>query len=387
VRLVVLGALLAVVTTVIALVLGASTLPSAKVAAARSVHAVPPTVLANASRRSSATAAHGLKHSLTITWVGDTTLGSRLGLPAANGLHEFDAVKRLLRRSDIAVGNNEGTFSRGAGGKCGRVRSKVCFAFQAPPANARALASAGFTLMNLANNHAQDFGAVGEEETVTALKTAGIAVTGRPSEITVVRRHGTRVAFVGCAAYPWAGPFRDLAAARALVAQARARADIVVVVMHAGAEGSNQAHTPVGEEHYLGENRGDTRAFAHAVIDAGANLVVGSGPHVIRGLERYHGRLIAYSLGNFEGVENFSRRGVMDLSALLTVRLAPDGQLVAGRWQPLALVGHGQPAPDPSARSTALVRQVSAADFGSNAFPVRSDGWLVATPAKHSAGA
>ena len=114
--------------------------------------------------------------------------------------------------------------------------------------------------------------------------------------------------------------------------KAAAQADIVVVAMHAGAEGSGATHVPHGTETFLGENRGDSRRFSHAVIDAGADLVVGSGPHVIRGLERYHGRLIAYSLGNFAGYKNFGTGGTLSLSAILRVELRGDGAFVGGTW-------------------------------------------------------
>ena len=100
--------------------------------------------------------------------------------------------------------------------------------------------------------------------------------------------------------------------------------------MHAGAEGSEAIHVPHGTETFLGENRGDSRRFAHAVIDAGADLVVGSGPHVIRGIERYHGRLIAYSLGQLRGYKNFGIGGTLSLSAILSVQLRGDGTFADG---------------------------------------------------------
>src|SRR4029079_4437742 len=86
-------------------------------------------------------------------------------------------------------------------------------------------------------------------------------------------------------------------------------ADLVVVTMHAGAEGSDHQHVRPGNECFLGENRGNSVAFAHSVVRAGADLVVGTGPHVLRGMEWYRGRLIAYSLGNFAGYDVFSLGG------------------------------------------------------------------------------
>jgi hypothetical protein len=170
-----------------------------------------------------------------------------------------------------------------------------------PPGAAFGLRALGFTLVNQANNHSLDYGAAGRAQTVAAPRAAGIAHTGFPGEITVLRVHGLRVAFLGFAPYPYDAELLDVPAAQALVRRARRRAAIVVVIIHAGAEGPGALHVPYGPQYYLGEDRGDARAFAHAVIDAGASIVLGSGPHVIRGVERYRGRMVAYSLGNFVG--------------------------------------------------------------------------------------
>ena len=83
----------------------------------------------------------------------------------------------------------------------------------------------------------------------------------------------------------------------------------MVVLMHAGAEGADRTHVPAGREEAYGEDRGDSPLFARTAIDAGADLVLGSGPHVLRGMQLYKGRLIAYSLGNLAGWHNFSRHG------------------------------------------------------------------------------
>jgi poly-gamma-glutamate capsule biosynthesis protein CapA/YwtB (metallophosphatase superfamily) len=217
-------------------------------------------------------------------------------------------------------------------------------------------------VVSLANNHANDFGAEGLADTVAALAEAGIAPTGTPGANAVREVDGTRVAVVGFAPYPWADPLLDVAAASARVAEAAARADVVVVTMHAGAEGADAARTPRGPETYLGEDRGDVRAFARAVIDAGADLVVGHGPHVLRGIEFHAGRPIAYSLGNLAGYGTFSLRGPLRRGAVLQVELGADGAFRAGRLVPTRLVGKGAPAP--GGDGIAAVRRLSRADFG-----------------------
>ena len=144
-----------------------------------------------------------------------------------------------------------------------------------------------------------------------------------------------RVALVGFAPYPWARDPNDHAAARRLVREADAHADIVVVTMHAGAEGSSRGTTPRTTEHYLGENRGNVRAFAHAVVDAGADLVAGHGPHVLRGMEWYRGRLIAYSLGNFAGYKVSRSRGLCRSPECSASHCGVTAASPGERWRPL----------------------------------------------------
>jgi hypothetical protein len=311
---------------------------------------------------------------LTIQWVGDTVLGSSYGLPPDGARSTFDGVEPVLRRADLTVGNLEETFSTGGTSKC--AGSPHCFAFQAPPAYARRLREAGFDLMNLANNHAWDFGAGGQAQTLAALRKARVAETGLPGEITVRRVRGVRVAFLGFAPYPWAARLDDVPSARALVRRAAARADIVVVIIHAGAEGADADHVPRGGETFLGEDRGDSRRFAHAVVDAGADAVVGSGPHVVRGVELYHGRPIAYSAGNFAGYRNFGLSGRLALSAIVRLELDPDGSFTGGRWISVRLAGPGLPRLDPGRGSLALVRDLSRDDFGAAGMRFTRDGTM-----------
>jgi hypothetical protein len=311
---------------------------------------------------------------VTIAWVGDTVLASKYGMPPNAGRASMAPVVGPLRSADLAFANLEETLSALPDTKCGG--SPNCFAFQAPPSMAKLMTAAGFDIMNLANNHADDFGPAGRRSTENALRKAGLRWTGRPGQITIMRRSGLRIALLGFAPYRWAPRLEQIRVAQALVRKAARQADIVVVAMHAGAEGSGATHVPHGTETFLGENRGDSRRFSHAVIDAGADLVVGSGPHVIRGMERYHGRLIAYSLGNFAGYKNFGTGGTLSLSAILRVELRGDGAFMGGAWISLLLDGNALPHPDPSGASARLVAQLSREDFGAAAVKVAPDGAL-----------
>jgi hypothetical protein len=312
---------------------------------------------------------------VTIEWVGDTVLASAFGTPPNGGRDSFDGVTHSLRLADLTWGNLEETLSVGGDSKCGS-NSSDCFAFQAPPSFARNLTAAGFDLMNLANNHAYDFGASGFAQTHAALKKAHLRWAGGRGQITILSRKGVRVAFLGFAPYSWASDLNDIPAAQRLIRKAAARADLVVVAIHAGAEGSDQTHVPHGAEYFLGENRGDSRRFTHAAIAAGADLVVGSGPHVIRGVEWFRHRLIAYSTGNFAGYHNFGLGGTLSLSAIFRVTLKPDGTVVKGRWIPVRLVDPGLPRLDYSKASLHLVSTLSREDFGAHGARFRPDGLI-----------
>ena len=274
---------------------------------------------------------------MTLTAVGDTMLGSTPDLPPSPGTY-LSAVKPVLDHG-IVFGNLEGTLTTVTSGKCGRGSkpNQDCFAFRDPPSYARVLKSAGFTVLNDANNHSFDFGAAGQAQTVRSIHAAGLAQTGLPGEITRVKAGPVTVAFVAFAPYPYTASLLDLPAARALIKQARRQAQLVVVYMHAGAEGAAADHVTGREETYLGEDRGNPEAFAHMAIDAGASLVIASGPHVLRGLQFYRGHLIAYSLGNFAGYSNFSVHGTMTMSAILRVTLTSSGRFQRARLYPVQL--------------------------------------------------
>jgi poly-gamma-glutamate capsule biosynthesis protein CapA/YwtB (metallophosphatase superfamily) len=300
-------------------------------------------------------------------------LASSFGMPPDGGRQSLAAVVDTLEAADLTIGNLEETMSTAGGSKCG-AGSSNCYAFQAPPSMSSVLRAAGFDIMNLANNHAYDFGPVGRAQTVAALTRVKIASTGAPGQITVLTAKGTRVAFLGFAPYPWAARLDKIPQAVALVRKAAKLADLVVVAIHAGGEGTSATHVPRGTEYFLGENRGNSRAFAHSVINAGADLVVGSGPHVLRGIEQYHGRLIAYSLGNFAGYRNFSMGGTLSLSGILRVVLNPDGGWESARLIAVELRGAGLPALDPSNASVRLVSQLSREDFGASAAILAGNG-------------
>jgi poly-gamma-glutamate capsule biosynthesis protein CapA/YwtB (metallophosphatase superfamily) len=303
--------------------------------------------------------------------VGDVIMGSTPELPPDGGRHLFDGVTDRLAGDVVLANLDQALTDEAASTKCG-ADSSSCYAFRTPPSYARWLREAGFTVINLANNHSRDFGDAGLRDTQAALTAHDLQYTGMPGQLTVQDVGSVRVAILGFAPYRWAQSLLDIPAAQELVRQAAAQADLVLVTIHAGAEGADRGHVRPGTEIFLGEDRGDAVAFSHAAIDAGADAVLGAGPHVLRGMEWYRGRLIAYSMGNFAGYEVFGMSQATSTSAVLSVRLAPDGAFLSGRLRPTLLVGAGTPAPGGNA--AAVVGQLSRQDFGPTAARVGAGG-------------
>ncbi len=313
-----------------------------------------------------------LERPIRLAAVGDTVMGSRpYGLPPDGGRSLFTRVKPLLQ-GDVVLGNLEGTLSTGGSSKCGPNPGPNCFAFRMPPSYRRWLKGAGFTVMSVANNHTDDFGAIGRRQTRENLARAGIRGTGWPGSIAYLPVAGGKVAVLGFAPNEVSNSMLDIPGATRLVAKAAASAPVVVVTVHAGAEGAGADHVRPGTETFLGENRGDSLRFAHAVVDAGADIVVMHGPHVMRGIEFYKGKPIAYSMGNFMGYAVFSLRGNASRSAVLQVELSADGSFVSGRLRPVTLVGKG--VPQPGGTIVSRVRALSVQDFGARAAVIRADG-------------
>ena len=321
--------------------------------------------------------------SVTITAVGDTMLGNTPDLPADSAAY-FGAVESTLRSgAQIVFGNLEGTLTTSPTSKCGVQKgpAQTCFAFRDPPGYASYFKRAGFTILNDANNHSFDFGAAGQAQTVQAIHAAGLAQTGLPGEITLVKANGIRVAFLAFAPYDYDANLLDLPAAQVLIKRAAREASIVVVYMHAGAEGPNADHVTGREEYYLGEDRGNAEAFAHMAINAGASLVIASGPHVLRGIQFYRGRLIAYSVGNFASYHDFATEGDLDMSVILRVTLSPAGRFERARIYPIQFTAEGRPVP--GGRAIAFVARLAKEDFGSNAARILPSG--VISPPKAAA--
>ncbi|RLP77861.1 hypothetical protein D9V32_00560 [Mycetocola tolaasinivorans] len=298
------------------------------------------------------------------------------GVPADQATGYFDHVRPWFTE-DIVTGNLEQALTPDNGTtKCAGLND--CFAFRSDPAAAASLR--GFTDLNLANNHSRDFGQGSYDATRAALEGAGIRPVGDRDEISYTRVGDLTVAMIGFAPYPTFNRVTDLRHVRKIVRTASERADIVIVQAHMGAEGSDADAVTPGTETMFGENRGDPIAFAHAAVDAGADLVLGHGPHILRGMEWYRGRLIAYSLGNFGGGGVFGKDPATRFGAYLSVTLSADGTVSAARVRSIRFTrADGIPQPDPAHQAAHLMNQRGIRDFRDTAAIISPDGTVVPT--------
>lgn len=318
---------------------------------------------------------------ITVAAVGDIMLGSTFPEgtqpPPEDGALMLKEVAPIIAAADIAIGNLEGPLTDGGvSTKCGD-RSN-CFAFRVPTRYGKYLKEAGFDVMNLANNHAMDFGLQGRESSKRTLDALGIKHTGEVGDIARLNVNGKRVAVIGFSTYKTAYNLNELETARAVVAKLKRENDIVIVTFHGGAEGSDKQHVPYASEIFFTENRGDLRKFTHAMIEAGADLLVGHGPHVVRGMEVYKRKLIAYSLGNFATWRLIKLDGVLGLTCILEVKLDANGDFAGGRVVPVKQEKPGGARLDKSGAIIPIIRQLSQQDFGANAVKINADGTLAA---------
>lgn len=320
---------------------------------------------------------------LRVRAVGDCMIGTdgQPGLLAPDdAVGTFADVTDWLSDADLTYGNLEGPVcDTGKTSKCGPdTPAGHCYAFRSPARYAERYKAAGFDVMSTANNHAGDFGAVCRDRTEALLDAQGIAHSGRPGDVAELTVNGLKVALIGFHTSRSSHYLNDHETAVALVSGLAATHDIVIVAFHGGAEGSARTHVPPGDETFYGEDRGDLRTFTHLVVDAGADLVLGSGPHVLRGLEVYKDRLIAYSLGNFATYGPFNLSGDLATGAVLDVRMDRGGRFVGGKVLPTHQQGEGIPVKDAEGRAIDLVRSLSDEDFPGTAVQVAQDGSLAA---------
>ena len=317
---------------------------------------------------------------LSIAAVGDMMLGTDFPenhLPDDDGVSFLAAVTPSLTAADVTFGNLEGVLVDGGtpAKKC--KNPSACYLFRSPTRYAEHYRAAGFDVLSLANNHARDFGEEGRTATMQALDAVGIYHSGRDGDFASFEVNGLAVAVLAYAVTKESNMMLDYELAEETLASFAAEHDIVVVSFHGGAEGVGVANLPFDEEEYYGEPRGDVVVFARRMVDAGADLVIGHGPHVVRAAERYKDRLIAYSLGNFATYYGISVADIKGIAPILTVTLDGNGRFIEGEIISTIQVRPDGPSIDKQQRALNLMRGLSIEDFGEPGLSFLPDGKLV----------
>lgn len=329
---------------------------------------------------------------VTFASVGDMMLGTDFPenhLPDDDGAGFLADVAPMLAAADIAFGNLEGVLVDGGepAKKCSN--PGACYLFRSPTRYAGWYRDAGFDVMSLANNHARDFGEEGRTSTMEALAAVGIHHSGREGDFASFEFDGLRIAVLAYAVTKESNMMLDYELAESTVREYADTHDIVMVTFHGGAEGVDATHLPFAEEEYYGEPRGDVVKFARRVVDAGADLVIGHGPHVVRAMELYRDRLIAYSLGNFATYYGISVAGIKGIAPILLTTLDGDGRFIEGEIVSTVQLRPAGPSIDPQQRALKLMRGLTAEDFDEPGirfgedgrfYPAAVDAWSGASP-------
>jgi hypothetical protein len=251
---------------------------------------------------------------ISVTAVGDIAVGV-IGTP-----YYVDTILNPVKqhlKADVVFGNLEGVISDKH--LQTTKRGKNTFSFRMPTKYASILKDAGFNVLNFNNNHSNDFNYTGKMHTKAALAKNGI---GYLDSVLVVNDSICFYSFYlhsSSRCITWTDSIQQI------IKDLAQRYPILIISIHGGKEGSSVVTNTC--ERYLGEYRGNLVEFSEASIDAGADLVLCHGPHVIRDVDVYKGRLIAYSLGNFCTPFGFKLTGPFGESLILKVILNDDGAL------------------------------------------------------------
>ena len=306
---------------------------------------------------------------ISLIAVGDIMFGTNFPdashLPPNDGkdlLKDFDST---LKDADITFGNSEGVFLD-AGGEAKGFGANV-FSFREPRRYAQYFVDNGFDLLSVANNHVADFGTTGTQSTVATFKALGLHFAGLENyPTTIITVRNKKIGLAAFAPHKGCIQMNDYVAAIASVQNLKKECDIVIVSFHGGAEGRNATHVPKRTEIFFNQNRGNVYEFAHKMIDAGADIVVGHGPHVARAMEVYNNKFIAYSLGNFCTYGMFSLKGVSGIAPLLKIYVNEKGDFIKGNITSIKQEGEGGPQWDGNFGAYKLIKDLTNSDIPDN---------------------
>lgn len=322
-----------------------------------------------------------LPDTVRIAAVGDIMTGTNFPnnsyLPDDDGAYLWREVQPILKRADITFGNLEGTILNEGGEQKACNNPKLCYLFRSPEYLANHFVKNGFDLLSLANNHANDFGTTGRINTQRVLDELEIAHAGSIDQPYVITKIGhLKIGF--CAFAPNRGTvsIHQYDKIKSTILHLDSLSDIVVASFHAGAEGSKHQHVTRKREFYYGEDRGNVYELAHLMVDAGADVVLGHGPHIVRAIEVYKKRIIAYSLGNFLTYGRFNLRGLAGEAPILDIQTNAQGEFLKGKIHAFRQSYTLGPRNDVNLSSVKTMQQLSLKDFPENPVAIDDLGYI-----------
>jgi len=310
--------------------------------------------------------------------VGDIMMATNFpneGYMPPEGKGPFDDVNIILKQADILFGNLEGTLTdEGKNAKRCSDPSK-CYSFRSPESFGTYLEETGFDVMSIANNHIGDFGPIGIKNTAKTLKKHNIAYAGIfAQESTIFKKDGITYGFCAFAPNKDCVKIHNLTKAKKIVTELKEKVDIVIVSFHGGAEGSDHTHVTRKTERFYGEDRGNVYRFAHTLIDAGADIIFGHGPHVSRAFEVYNNKFIAYSLGNFCTYSRFNLTGIKGYAPIAEVEVDPEGNFIKGKLHSAKQIDEIYPFMDDKQRALKEIKKLTEVDFPESKLVFEKDG-------------
>ncbi|MFM9837731.1 MAG: CapA family protein [Cyclobacteriaceae bacterium] len=321
------------------------------------------------------------KDTVTVIGVGDIMMGSNYpndyGLPANDGLLLMKDLEPILKHADVTFGNLEGVLLN-KGGYAKTCRDpKVCYVFRSPEKYVQNLVNAGFDVMSLANNHSGDFGDLGKKSSIKTLEDAGILQAGQVTKPYVTfEKQGIKYGMAAFAPNTGCANINDLREAKRIIAKLDSTTDIVIVSFHGGAEGPQHEHVLRRNEVFYGENRGDVYQFAHQLIDAGADIVLGHGPHVTRAIEVYKNKFISYSMGNFCTYGGINVSGINGLAPIIKVYTNATGNFYKAHITSTKQITLGPVSIDPQKQVLKRIQQLTKQDFPETRIEIDDNGWV-----------
>ncbi|MDD3078685.1 MAG: CapA family protein [Paludibacter sp.] len=322
-------------------------------------------------------------HEVKIAAVGDIMMGTLYPdsstLPAKGSYHLFQPLIHALKDADITFGNLEGTLTNDTSQAKSCKNKDRCYYFAMPVSYAKSLQHAGFDFISLANNHINDFGYKGKLSTKKSLRKYNIKYAGLSEHpVDTIIRNGIRYGF--CAFSPNAGTtnIKNLKKAISIISHLDSLCDIVIVSFHAGGEGTDFQHVTRETEFYIGENRGNVYEFAHKIIDAGGDVLLGHGPHVVRGVEIYHNKFISYSMGNFLTYSCVNVAGICGVAPLFHIYTDNKGNFLKAQIISTYQKKFQAPKIDKKNKAGNLIRQLTFTDFPEmkKIITITDDGWI-----------